>query len=304
MRKLIVLISVLLQFACKNDQAQKRDSQLAEEVVTESAVIETPEKQTPYEAAVAHPHKEFKGMTVAGRFSPPEGYKRMPADDKSFASYLRTLPLKTPGTAVMTFDGKKKSNNVHEAVIDLKIGDKDLHQCADAIIRLKAEHHWLQKEYDKISFIFTNGYRVEFNKWLEGKRMIIEGNKSYWDKTYTETPDTYESFWSYLELIFTYAGTKSLWSEMRSQPLPKMQIGDAFIKPGSPGHAVLVVDLIENETGDKKFMLAQSYMPAQEIHILKNPNSSDSPWYSLNEGERLVTPEWTFTSKDLRRFNK
>ena len=59
-----------------------------------------------------------------------------------------------------------------------------------------------------------------------------------------------------------------------------MKIGDVFIKGGSPGHAVTIVDIAINpKTNKKVFLLAQSYMPAQEIKILKNPNNSElSPW--------------------------
>ncbi len=79
-----------------------------------------------------------------------------------------------------------------------------------------------------------------------------------------------------------------------------MEIGDVFIQGGSPGHAVIVVDLVVNSTtGEKRFLLAQSYMPAQDIHVLKNPNSTDS-WYSMSEV--IETPEWTFRSSDLKRF--
>jgi len=44
-------------------------------------------------------------------------------------------------------------------------------------------------------------------------------------------------------------------------------------------------------------------MPAQDIHILKNPGNPElSPWYIVGKGERLITPEWIFEWKDLRRF--
>ena len=50
-------------------------------------------------------------------------------------------------------------------------------------------------------------------------------------------------------------------------------------------------------------MLAQSYMPAQDIHIVKNfENVSISPWYELPVKGFLLTPEWTFGVKDLKRF--
>jgi len=83
-----------------------------------------------------------------------------------------------------------------------------------------------------------------------------------------------------------------------------MQIGDVFIQGGSPGHCAIVVDMAENTTtGERLFMLAQSYMPAQEIHILKNlENHEISPWYPLDFSGVLATPEWTFQADDLKRF--
>ena len=66
-----------------------------------------------------------------------------------------------------------------------------------------------------------------------------------------------------------------------------------------------MIDVAQNQqTGDKAFILAQSYMPAQNIHILKNPNNTEtSPWYNLKEIENdIATPEWTFYSNQLKRF--
>jgi hypothetical protein len=50
----------------------------------------------------------------------------------------------------------------------MEIGNKDLHQCADAVMRLRAEYLWNEERYDKIHFNFTNGFRVDYTKWIEG----------------------------------------------------------------------------------------------------------------------------------------
>ena len=82
-----------------------------------------------------------------------------------------------------------------------------------------------------------------------------------------------------------------------------MQPGDVFIKGGFPGHAMIVVDVAVNKKGEKIFMLAQSYMPAQDIHIVKNPgNETLSPWYVLGEGATIVTPEWKVRKDQLRSW--
>jgi len=247
-----------------------------------------------------------QGTTIQTRFSPPKGFNRIPVEKDSYAEYLRTLPLKPNGSLVKKYDGSIKYNHgVYLAVVDLEIGNKDLHQCADAVMRLRAEYLWNNKEYDKIHFNFTNGFRVDYSEYMKGKRMVVNGNKTFWKQS-SVASNTYKDFWNYMELIFTYAGTLSLSKELISVELDSMQIGDVFIIGGSPGHAVSVVDMAVNPTtGEKVFMLSQSYMPAQEIQILSNNDGTNSsPWYPLDFGKVLFTLEWSFMYSHLKRFKK
>ncbi|WP_345139236.1 DUF4846 domain-containing protein [Flavobacterium ginsengiterrae] len=244
------------------------------------------------------------GNTIQERFQPLQGFVRQEESKTSFDFFLRNLPLKPLGSNVLYFDGTIKPNrNVYDAVVDLSIGKKDLHQCADAVMRLRADYFYSQKQYNKIHFNFTNGFRADFSKWAEGYRIAIKGNKTSWVKT-AKPSDSYETYWKYLETVFTYAGTASLEKEMKPINTSDIKIGDVFIKGGFPGHAVIVVDIAVNPKNNQKIMLlAQSYMPAQEIQILKNPNNSSlSPWYAVDFGTSLKTPEWTFSSSQLKRF--
>jgi hypothetical protein len=68
------------------------------------------------------------------------------------------------------------------------------------------------------------------------------------------------------------------------------------------GHAIIVVDKCVNSEGKVKFMLSQSFTPAQEIEILDNPNEMGSPWYDLNFGETLDTPQIDFKKDQLKSF--
>ena len=244
-----------------------------------------------------------EGKVIEERFLLPDGYKRITVDEKSFEMYLRKLLLKPDKSKVFFYNGKVKEKDVYDAVVDLQIGNKDLHQCADAVLRLRAEYLFKQGLYDKIHFNFTNGFRADYSEWIKGKQIIVNGNNVSW-KQRTDPSNTYDDFWQYLEVIFTYAGTLSLNKELKSVSIDDIKIGDIFIKGGSPGHAVIVVDMAINEETNKKiFLLAQSYMPAQEIQVLKNPNDEKlSPWYSEDFGEILVTPEWTFKKEELKRF--
>ena len=245
-----------------------------------------------------------RGKTLSKRFAPPAPYKRK-KDKSHFAKYLRKLPLKPHGSRALIYDGREKTTNkVYEAVVKLPIGKKDLHQRADAIMRLRAEYLWKEKKYDQIHFNFANGFRVDYTEWMQGKRIEMNQNEVSWIQK--ETPsNTYQDFWNYLETVFAYAGTNSLEKELQPVSMNDMQIGDVFIKGEFPGHAIIVVDMaIDRKTGKKLFMLAQSYMPAQETQVLKNPLNPDlSPWYSTDFDGVLETPEWNFTKSDLKRFS-
>ena len=245
-----------------------------------------------------------QGATIEKRFNIPKGYKRISTD--GFGKYLRALPLQNDGANVHLYNGEMKGRqDVHAAVVNIDVGKRDLQQCADAVMRLRAEYLYGQRKYDWIHFNFTNGFRADYYKWLSGHRIKVKGNSVRW-VTSGSRSNSYASFRAYLDVVFSYAGTLSLSRELKPIPFDEMSIGDVLIKGGSPGHAVIVVDIAEDKWSNKLFMLAQSYMPAQEIHVLKNfDNTSISPWYSMSDIKSVVnTPEWNFTVNDLRRFKE
>jgi hypothetical protein len=240
--------------------------------------------------------------TIETRIQPPSGYTRLSAPAGTFGSWLRQRPLKDGCPPVYLFDGRRKANqSAHHAVLDVDVGRKDLQQCADAVMRLRAEYLFTSPCRDVISFNFTSGDPARWKDWSEGFRPRIEGNRVSWQKR-APADDGYPGFRSYLETVFVYAGSASLQRELVAVRQPdQIEIGDVFIQGGFPGHAVLVVDVAVDDRGERIFLLAQSYMPAQEIHILKSFEPI-SPWYTARPGGTLRTPEWGFQYQDLRRF--
>ena len=114
--------------------------------------------------------------------------------------------------------------------------------------------------------------------------------------------DSYECFKKYLRIVFAYSGSASMVSESTPIKLNEIRAGDVFLKGGSPGHVVMIVDVCTNKEGKKAFLLAQGYMPAQEFHLLKNP-SHDDPWYYEDEVKYpFETPDYTFEEGSLRRL--
>jgi hypothetical protein len=245
------------------------------------------------------------GTSISTRFLPPQGFQRTKTAENSYANYLQNLPLKPHGSSVLFYNGEEKTEaEVYCAVVAMEIGNRDLQQCADAIMRLRAEYLFQQQQYEQIHFNFTSGDRADYTKYAEGYRAIVKNNKVSWQKT-GKTDYSYSNFRKYMDLVFTYAGTLSLNKELKQVPdIQNIKIGDVFIQGGSPGHAVVVIDVAENpKTKEKLFLLAQSYMPAQETQVLVNPSDAQlSPWYSIKFGTQLETPEWTFEKKNLKRF--
>jgi len=247
----------------------------------------------------------YSGETISSRIPVPDGFERVIMQEGSFGQWLRHLPVKSGEPTVYLYNGNKKRNQSAQfAIVDIDTGNRDLQQCADAVMRLRAEYQFSSSQQADIAFNFTSGDRCSYSEWSKGIRPKVAGNNVSWIQS--ASPDrSYQGFRKYLNRVFSYAGTYSLKKELHQQKPQDLSIGDVFIQGGFPGHAVLIVDMAANPaTGQKIFLLVQSYMPAQDIHILKNPgNSKWSPWFSVDFGEELVTPEWTFHKDDMRRFD-
>jgi len=233
----------------------------------------------------------------------PAGYKRVDQPTGSFGDWLRKMPLKNDKT-VYLYNGEKKPNQgAQYAVLDISVGSKDLQQCADAVMRLYAEYKYSRAEYQQISFNATDGTAMDYSSWMKGYRFVTKGNRL--QKVLSAAPSSGRStFDNYLQVVFSYAGTLSLSKELlQVNDTRNITPGYVFIKGGSPGHAVIVLDVAYNaKTGDKIFMLAQSYMPAQDIHVLNNPVVTNSPWYTAAISSKLYTPEWIFDKDELKKF--
>jgi len=243
--------------------------------------------------------------TLEKRIHPPHGVQRDPAPPGSFQDWLRHLPLKPGNPPVHLYNGSLKRNQqAQAAVVDIDVGSRNLQQCADAVLRLRAEYLWAVNHKDKICFHFTSGDRSCLLSWEEGWRPEVRGRWVRWVKSASPS-DSYRSFRAYLDVLFTYAGSYSLsWELNPVLSVNEIRAGDVFIQGGFPGHAVLVVDTATgSRNGERFFLLAQSYMPAQEIHLLKNLEEPEiSPWFRLQDRKPLVTPEWTFPPGSLMRW--
>jgi hypothetical protein len=260
--KLTFLIILLSSFSCNNNASSKNKD---ENIKTAIKII--PSNENGY--------LQIKNIPL------PDGFQRIKNADNSFAAWLENVALKKD-KKVYKFDGTEKYNQTAQfAVLDISVGKKDLQQCADAVMRLRAEYLFAQQKFSEIIFrdngsgvyIFTQPYRRD-------------------------------NFAKYLDKVFGMCGTASLTKQLKlKDDFSDIQAGDVLIRGGFPGHAVIVMNVAENETGKRIYMIAQSYMPAQDIHVLQNPtNENLSPWYEVNDNDIIQTPEYTFRKNELMQW--
>ncbi|MBE5901733.1 MAG: DUF1294 domain-containing protein [Lachnospiraceae bacterium] len=241
------------------------------------------------------------GKTLQERILVPDGFTRTRERKGSLGRFLRNYKMKANGEPVLLFDGREKGYQAGcAAVFTLPIEQEDLQQCADSVMRVYGEYYYEKQQYDKIRFSLGGGFKADFDTWQKGKGIGVSGNSVYW----TSAPghdSSYDSFKKFMRIVFAYSGTMNLETDSVAISEDEIEIGDIFIHGGSPGHVVMVVDTCEKE-GEKAFLLAQGYMPAQEFHVLKNPENESNPWYYVNQIRYpLSTPEYTFSKGSLRR---
>lgn len=219
--------------------------------------------------------------STIGEIPVPDGYKRVPAGAGTFDEWARTIPLKKDKTVYLYNGSRKRNQAAQYAVVDIPTGKQDLQQCADVVMRLRAEYLFSQKKYNEIAFMDYSG---KWYKWERGN------DRSAFDR--------------YLQTVFGWCGSASLEKQLTTvSDFNSIKAGDVLVQGGFPGHAMIVVDMAVNANGKKVYMMVQGYQPAQDMHVVVNPQSeTGSPWYEVTSEEGITTPEWQFTQRNLKTW--
>ena len=278
---LVLLVVIFLQF--KPDEKA---------IKTIAAVIETPSLI----------NKD--SLTIKSRTNTPNGYKRVAYTKGSFQDYLRNYKLKPFGAKIINYDDTEYFwQGGHIGILNIPVPKNGLQQCADALIRIRSEYFWKINQKDKIGFNFTSGHYCSWKQYAEGYRPIIKGNKVSFNKT-ASIDHSKENFYKYLNLIYMYSGTLSLYNELpKINDAKNLKLGDMLIKGGSLGHIVMICDEVVNQKGEKLYLLFQSNTPAQSVHLVKNlEDAVISPWYSLKKDAVIPVSNYTFMNSKFVRF--
>ena len=233
---------------------------------------------------------EAHAETLWEAFPPPAGAHREATTP--FGVWLGTLPLREEGADVRAWDGQVV-DIPHARVVALDVtGQRNL-QCADTALRLRAT--WERLVGQAPAFHYTSGDVSAWSSWAAGTRPRVRGS-SVTFVAHAAAPDTSErAFAAWLADLYTYAGTRSLHLDTVSVTAPTP--GDVLVVPGSPGHAVVILD-VATEGTHQWVLVGQGYMPAMELHV---PPGPDAGWFPV-QGEVLPTEPIPMPWSTLRRW--
>ena len=219
-------------------------------------------------------------------------------DASSWQYFLQHLPV--VDKPIVDYRGKPiHYQEKHVGIIPYDVGTSDLQQCADALMRLRAEYLFQQKRYNEIGFHFVSGDYYSWNDYCKGLRPVAKKNEVKFVTT-SSSEKTHESLRRYLDIVYSYASTISLAKELKLAT--GFEIGTVVIHAGSPGHCFIIIDEAISKAGEKVYKLAEGYTPAQSIYVLRNLDEEGiSPWYQLKNGV-IETASYRFDDYKLGRF--
>lgn len=220
------------------------------------------------------------GAKTIGDISAPMGYTRVKGN---YAEFLRSLPLKKKGSKVQLFTG----GNAHfqwlsTAVIDLPMLS-NAEQCADMTMRLRAEYLFNQGRYSEIKFRDVNGNTLRYHGG--SSRKVLE---------------------KFLKNAYGVCSTFSVSRETEPRKISEVQPGDVLVYPARKlegmGHALIVID-VARKGNQVAIMCAEGNTPARELHIVRNHNPIENPWFFFDGDENtLWVSVFHFRKNELRHY--
>lgn len=297
-----LLLAILCAVACGQSSNSNAPAEPSPEVAPSPSPSPRPVGAESTPPAELEPEPDPSRLVT--RFAPPDGFTRVPVEPGSYQAYLRELELRTDRTRVLAYDGTEL-DSPSAAVAVLDVGDRDLQQCADSIMRLHAEWLWAADRADEVAYHFVSGDLSAWKDWRAGQRFRIRGDTVTVTRS-ARADDSYENFRRYLTHVFAFAATRSMHLDSDPVAIADARAGDFLVHPGSPGHTVLLLDIAEHPDGRRAALIGQGFMPAQEFHVVTSSVALDGVWFVLPDSADGIidTPSWdAFEATDLRRFH-
>lgn len=241
---------------------------------------------------------------IAGRIGIPAGFREVPVEPGSWAEWLRFLPLMPAHSPIRGVDDKPlgwPGIPAPPGVVDMDVRRNQ--ECADTILRLRAEYLRWAGHGDRLAFSLAGGGTISWADWRRGMRPVPVGSRVRMLRVASPS-ESRQSFEGFLDAVFSWCNTDSLSRDGRPVAPDDLRIGDYVSRPGAGarGHAMMIVDLAVDAEGNWRALILQGAMPAQSAHLLRA--GTGSAWIPLYPARSFSVPGWRDFPWDLlRRFD-
>ncbi len=230
--------------------------------------------------------------TFQSEFTVPDGYDWLnPAKMNNYQNWIANFPIWYRWKHVGIWKGNKAfvADEVSRVV---HIPWKGRENKDFAIpMRIWAEYYLYRDIEKNFSIIPIRGETLTYPKFLESK--VVRGPlRSVLFKPAEKRKPSEREFYKLLRVCMENSNYQSLASNCDSISGKELLPGDLVIghnSNGMKGVVYMVMNVIENNNGDRMYCLATGCAEACDFHIPKFNESRENPWIDLRRIEELVT---------------
>jgi len=248
----------------------------------------------------------FAQATIGNIELPDTSFNRITVTAQSFGNWLRQQPLQPVGSPVLDYRGReyKKSTDTTVAfVMNIDIRNRRTEQCMDILVRLYSEFLWQSGRMDEANYPLPGGYMLAWPEWRDGWRPFFKGIDVTMKHT-AQSDSSFTNFELYLRTVYAESHTQQFYHAYKVIVRDSVAIGDFIVKRGSKSHAVMIVDLAQDNNGNYMALIGHGDTPACQFYLLSY--REDQPWFPVDFSEDILPlpikrkMRWS----DLRRFMK
>lgn len=254
-----------------------------------------------------YPYMTYRGaaLTFDSEFEWPEGYDRLDSAQLSpYQYWISFLPLWNPARPVgATKVGILYNPDQITRPINLPWRSTGFFDYIIPI-QLKAEFDIATKTPFDFVIKQKKGVDLKFKEWLEGDIVFNARDSLYFVPAKEKREANNTEFNRFFGLVTQRSTYASLVDNCKPVADTNLRPGDMYIahdEGGLNGKVYVVMCVIQNKEGDRKYIVATGGSDPCDFYIPLFSDRKDYPWISLDQVKALITDE--YPTKGFYRFS-
>ena len=254
-----------------------------------------------------YPYMTYRGaaLTFDSEFEWPEGYDRLDSTQLSpYQYWISFVPLWNPARPVgatkvgILYKPEQISRPINLPWRSARFVDYTIP------IQLMAEYDIATSTPFDFSIIQTKGVELDFKKYLEGDIIFNAHDSLYFTPTKEKRKADNDEFNKFFGLVTERSSYSSLVANCKPVADTNLRPGDMYIAhndDGLKGKVYIVMCVIQNKAGDRKYIVATGGTDPCDFYIPLFNDRKDYPWISLGQLKGLIPDE--YPTKGFYRFS-